>query len=95
VDYCMICLEIPDDKILKINITELPDNWYFNPAPNGLAIIGDNFIRRNEYLAIEIPSVIIAEENNILLNPNYKDFSKVKISYKRKIPIDPRFFART
>lgn len=94
-DYCMICLEIPDDRILKINIADLPHNWDFNPAPNGLGIIGDNFIKRNEYLAMEVPSVIIVEESNILLNPNHKDFSKINTLYKRKIPIDKRFFERT
>lgn len=94
VDYCMICLEIPEEKIVKTSIKNLPENWYINPAPGTLGTIGDTFIRQNEYLAMEVPSAIIAEETNLLLNPNHKDFSKVRISYKRNIPIDQRFFSK-
>lgn len=94
VDYCMICLEIPDDNIVKTNIKDLPNNWYFNPAPGALGMIGDNFIKQNEHLALEVPSVIMPEETNLLLNPNHADFSKVKIIYRRNIPIDTRFFSK-
>ncbi|MCC6288341.1 MAG: RES family NAD+ phosphorylase [Chitinophagaceae bacterium] len=94
VDYCMICLEIPDDKIMKTEIQDLPNNWYVNPAPGALGMVGDNFIKQNEHLAIEIPSAIMPEETNLLLNPNHTDFSKVKVVYRRKIPIDARFFSR-
>ena len=94
VDYCLICLEIPDDKIIKKNVRDLPNNWYANPSPGALSMIGDNFIRQNEYLAIEIPSAIMPEENNLLLNPNHVDFLKVKIVYRRNIPIDQRFFSK-
>lgn len=94
VDYCMICLEIPDEKIVKLDIKDLPDNWYVNPAPGALCAIGDNFIKKNEHIGIEVPSAIMPEETNILLNPNYIHFSKVKIMYRRTIPIDRRFFTK-
>lgn len=94
VEYCMICLEIPDTNIKKVNITELPYNWYFNPCPQDIAIIGDHFIKQNKYLGMEVPSVVIPEETNVLLNPNHADFSEVKVAYKRKIPIDQRFFLK-
>ena len=93
-DYCMICLEIPSEKIVKVEIKDLPTNWYTNPAPGVLGAIGDNFIRKNEYLGLEIPSAIMAEETNILLNPNHPDFLKVKVNYRRTIPIDKRFFTK-
>lgn len=94
VDYCMVCLEIPDDKIAKTNIKDLPNNWYSNPSPGALGIIGDNFIKQNEHLALEVPSAIMPEETNLLLNPNHVDFPKVKVSYRRTIPIDKRFFSK-
>jgi RES domain-containing protein len=93
-EYCMICLEIPDDNIKKVNTAILPYNWYFNPSPGDTAIIGDHFIKQNKYLGIEVPSAIIPEETNVLLNPNHADFSEVKVAYKRRIPIDQRFFSK-
>ncbi|HEX5024410.1 MAG TPA: RES family NAD+ phosphorylase [Agriterribacter sp.] len=89
-DYCMLCLEIPDDNILIISEKSLPNNWYNNPFPSSLAQIGDRFIQQNEYFALQLPSAIMPEDCNILINPNHKDFGKVNVVYKRSIPIDRR-----
>lgn len=89
-DYCMICLEIPDDRILTITTKELPENWFVNPPSGSLSSVGDQFIQRNQYLALQLPSAIMPEDSNLLLNPNHSDFEKVRIAYKRKIPIDTR-----
>lgn len=89
-DYCMLCLEIPSDRILSIDEKNLPNNWYNNPFPSSLAQIGDHFIRQNEYFALQLPSAIMPEDSNILINPGHKDFGKVKVVYKRSIPIDKR-----
>lgn len=95
IDYCMLCLEIPDEKIATIDIEQLPVNWYANPAPAALGMIGDNFIKKNEHFALQLPSAIMPEENNILINPAHKDFTKVKVVYRRIVPIDKRFFHST
>lgn len=89
-DYCMLCLEIPENNILTIATKDLPENWYVHPPPGSLAAIGDHFIQRNQYLALQLPSAIMPEDNNLLINPNHKDFGKIKIAYKRTIPIDKR-----
>ena len=94
-DYCMISLKLPDDNVLVMEIASLPPYWADNPAHPSLCIIGDKFAKANKYLAMKIPSAIIPEEYNILINPNHKDFERVKINYKRKIPIDRRFFKAT
>ncbi|MCO5242188.1 MAG: RES family NAD+ phosphorylase [Chitinophagaceae bacterium] len=88
--YCMICLEIPEGNILTITNKELPETWYINPPPGSLTAIGDHFIQKNQFLALQLPSAIMPEDNNVLINPNHKDFGKVKIVYKRTIPIDKR-----
>ena len=94
-DYCMISLKIPDDNVLMMDISSLPPYWADNPAHPSLSIIGDKFVKANKYLAMQIPSAIMPEEYNVLINPNHKDFEKVDINYKRKIPIDRRFFKAT
>jgi RES domain-containing protein len=89
-DFCMICLEIPDFSIEKINVEKLPANWFENPSADALKIIGDEFISANESLALELPSAIVPEENNYLLNPFHSLFAKVKVLYVRNIAIDKR-----
>lgn len=89
-DYCMICLSIPEDKILTLSITDLPENWNQNPPPDILREIGERFINSREYLALQLPSAIMPEEFNYLLNPNHPDFKLVKVIYTRNISIDKR-----
>lgn len=89
-DYCMLCIEIPEDNMLTLNVKDLPENWYVNPSPGSLTGIGDYFVRKNQYLALQLPSAIMPEDNNVLINPAHKDFAKIKVLYKRIIPIDKR-----
>ena len=92
--YCMICLSVPEDKIKSITVAELPANWFVNPPADLLKNIGDQFINKNKFLALKIPSAIMPEENNYLLNPGHPDFKKVSIVYTRTIPIDERFLRK-
>jgi RES domain-containing protein len=92
--YCMICLDIPENKIRTIDSFELPANWFTNPPIDVLKQIGDSFIKENKFLALKIPSAIMPEENNYLLNPAHPDFKKVSTVYVRHLPIDERFLKR-
>jgi RES domain-containing protein len=92
--YCMICLSVPEDKIKIITSTELPANWFANPPADLLKHTGDSFIRENKFLALKIPSAIMPEENNFLINPGHPDFKQVTVVYTRNIPIDERFFKK-
>jgi RES domain-containing protein len=92
--YCMICLSVPEDKIKTITVSELPANWYVNPPADILKNIGDEFVKENKFLVLRIPSAIMPEENNYLLNPAHPDFKKVTIVYNRTIPIDERFLSK-
>lgn len=89
-DFCTICLEIPDYSIEQITVEKLPANWFENPSADALKKIGDAFISANESLALEIPSAIVPEENNYLLNPFHSLFNKVKILFVRNVAIDKR-----
>jgi RES domain-containing protein len=93
-DYCMATIEIPHQKTKEIRRTDLPDDWFLNPAPDQLKSIGDQFIKDNIFLALKLPSAIMMEDFNYLLNPNHPDFSKVKFIGSRTIPIDERLLKK-
>jgi len=90
--YCMATIEIPDNSIESFPPEHLPPGWYSNPAPNYLKTIGDNFIRSGKHLALKLPSALMIEEHNYLLNPGHPLFSKVKIIAQRAISVDERLF---
>lgn len=86
----MVCIAIPDDCFTEIKQKSLPSGWFVNPPPDSLKLYGDKFIRENKYFALKIPSAIMPEENNFLLNPNHPNFKKIKVEYVRKVSVDNR-----
>ena len=88
--FCLLELEIPDSKILEINEKQLPAGWRKFPSPAALKKTGDSFYRDRQYLALKIPSVILPEEFNFLINPEHPGFKKIRIIKKTRLSIDER-----
>jgi RES domain-containing protein len=75
------CLEIPDDIFPeKISITQLPNNWRDYPAPPELADLGSEWALSRRSLLLRVPSVVVVDEFNILINPKHSDINRVTIS---------------
>lgn len=90
ISYCMLCLEIPETSIDQYTIAELPANWQNYPPPSVLRRIGDEFLEKGMSLVLKLPSAIMPEECNCLLNPHHPDFKKVKVVYSKALPVDGR-----
>jgi RES domain-containing protein len=91
-NYCMAMIEMPGHSVTSLDADMLPADWHFNPAPVYLKMIGDNFISAAKYLALKVPSVVMTEESNYLLNPAHPLFSKVNIISQKVINIDQRLY---
>lgn len=92
--YCMATIDIPDDSIEIMQVKKLPADWTNNPPPDYLKETGDNFIRAGRHLALQIPSALMPEEHNYLINPAHPAFKKLKIVSVRPITMDERLFPR-
>lgn len=62
-------IEIPDDEIFKIDEASLPGNWKIVPAPTSTKDFGTHLLRTSKKAIIKIPSSVITEEYNYILNP--------------------------
>lgn len=91
-EYALAKIELPDVFCAEINVDELPENWSVFPPPDVLKTIGDEFIQQQKYLALKVPSSIMPEEFNVLVNPAHADFAKVKIKSVRKLEFDSRLY---
>jgi RES domain-containing protein len=92
-DYCMVTLEFPDDaQINTISLKDLPANWNNNPISVSTQRIGSTFLSEQKALVLEIPSAIIKDEWNYIINPMHKDFQKVKIMDIEPFNFDIRLF---
>jgi RES domain-containing protein len=75
----MVTINIPEDKILEVKTPSMPGNWKAAPAPTETKDYGTGILSELKSLIIKIPSAIIEEEFNYLINPLHKDILKVKV----------------
>jgi len=78
-DLAMVTFEIPEHSVLNLEINQLPKNWREDPSPFENKKLGSKILIKNEFLIIRIPSTIVPQEYNYILNPVHKNFEKVKI----------------
>lgn len=89
--FCRITIEIPDNSIEELDIDTLPTDWNSHPMPFTIKSIGDDFVRSMRAIALKVPSAIVPQEYNYLLNPQHPDFKKrVRIIDRVDQPIDIR-----
>jgi RES domain-containing protein len=92
-DYVMITIFIPNDiSVKKINVADLPADWNAFPHSSATQTIGDEFVRKNRYCVLQIPSSVTQGDYNFLINPNHPEFKKIKIIATEKFPFDKRIF---
>jgi RES domain-containing protein len=85
-DRFYVEIDIPDDiTIMEVNIEDLPSDWDSKPPTLSTQIIGDDFVHDNDAAVLKVPSSIVHQEFNYLINPNHPDAKK--ISVKRAIPL--------
>ncbi|WP_026902635.1 RES family NAD+ phosphorylase [Pedobacter glucosidilyticus] len=88
-DFCMASFAVPDDSFTALSIEKLPTDWK-NNQEQLLKRFGDEFIRKNEYLGLKVPSAIVDDEFNYILNPNHPLMNKVKIKLVKPFIFDNR-----
>lgn len=93
-DYELITLEIPDDEIIELKKSKLPESWRTTMTPDDTQKIGDEFFRKSEKMILKVPSVIVRGEFNFLINPNHKNLKKIKIKKVEPFVFDERLFVR-
>ena len=90
-DYVMVTLEIPDTSFSDIDA--VPKDWKRFPYDKKTQAIGEGFVADGE-LALRVPSAIVQGDYNILINPNHRDSSKIKILKIEPFAFDARLFRK-
>ena len=92
-DLVAIAAEFPEKLAVEtVKSTGLPKNWRRYPALESLKDIGTTWVTEGPTAILAVPSAIIPEEQNYLLNPAHQDFKHVRL--RRPIPFyfDPRMW---
>lgn len=88
--FCIAQIEVPDNSFQSVEIKQLPVNWQDISPPTALKKVGDGFLKQQDKLLLKVPSAIVAEEYNYLLNPLHPEISKVKLIKQLPFNFDER-----
>jgi len=90
-DRLFVEILIPDDIIIQeVKLEDLPEDWSAKPPTLITQKIGDDFVNYNEAAILKVPSSIIPQEYNYLINISHPDSSKIKVLNYTKMKFDPR-----
>ena len=92
-DRYLVEIEIPDAlKIQTLSIADLPKNWNAHPPSVFTQNLGDSFVQKLKAPVLKVPSSIVPQEFNLLINPYHPEAHKIKIISKERLAFDPRIF---
>ncbi len=88
-EILLAVIEIPDTFPIQ-TIEKLPERWNQYPYPASTTAVFTKAVQQEAFFALKVPSTIIPMEYNIILNPLYMDFGKIKVIDFVKVPLDAR-----
>lgn len=91
-EISLLKLTIPNElSVITWETEKLPAKWRQYPGPDSLAIMGSEWAKSQKSFALKVPSVLVPDDWNILLNPNHPDFEKINIKSVSAFELDSRF----
>lgn len=89
----LVRIDIPDAVWdTRQILAPLPGGWDAIPAGLASRTAGDAWIRSGASALLLVPSVIVPDEYNVLLNPAHADTGALHATTVRRWLYDPRFF---
>jgi len=88
--FSLIEILVPRSEITTYPTQCLPDRWNQSSNLKLTAELGDDWYDVGGQLAMVVPSVLIPEETNIVLNPEHRAFKDVVIGESKAFYFDKR-----
>jgi RES domain-containing protein len=90
----IVSIDAPDDKDLTIQpaIADLPADWADLPSPPSAQEFGRQWLDAKKQLVMLLPSAVIPETVNALINPNHPAYADVTLTIVRDFTFDARMF---
>lgn len=86
--YVKISAQIEVSEIVEPK--SLPRDWDETPAGEATKQIGDRWIKSEDSAVLKVPSVVVPEESNYLINPFHKNVRRIIVGIPEKLKVDKR-----
>jgi RES domain-containing protein len=77
-NFRLVEIAIPDDMPFDIiHADDLPENWHKTEGYPLCQAMGKEWVDQNKACLLQVPSSIIPDETNVLINPGHPDFGQI------------------
>ena len=91
-NFYLLNISVPESaSIATVAAQKLKQTW--RQDEDYTNFIGTEFCKNKDCLVLKVPSSVITEEYNYLINPTHTDFKKVKILTSNPFIFDQRLFS--
>ncbi len=90
-DLVLVRLDLPENFSEEV-LDQPPRGWNLTPPEAVSMDLGTIWAQEKRSLALKVPSVLVPEEYNILLNPEHTEFSEVLMTIVRPFAYDLRMY---
>jgi RES domain-containing protein len=88
--YLIIPIRFDDSLATRVEPRVLPAEWRQSPPPPSTQQIGDRWAEEQRSVILRVPSSIVPDESNYLINPAHPDFVRMEIGAPEELSIDSR-----
>jgi RES domain-containing protein len=89
VRYRLLKIEAPDDVLVqRVSVDQLPVDW--TQKTEVTRALGDRWLAQGSGALLSVPSAIVPETFNILVNPAHQDATRIVVVHAGEHAIDPR-----
>ena len=89
-DYELYSVKFDESVVQELADQNLPRNWDVEPPTSDTQEIGDNWANSASSAVLSVPSAVVPEERNYILNPRHPDFEQIQIDGPFPCYFDPR-----
>jgi RES domain-containing protein len=87
----LIKIAIPSSVSMEtVELGTLPKGWDGAVPADVTKVIGTEWQLRDDSAVLSVPSAIVPHERNYLLNPDHRDFSRIRFTAPVPFLFDPR-----
>lgn len=89
-DTVLVIAELDERYVTTFEQAALPKGWRSFPPGAQTQRIGDRWLASGASVALQVPSAVVPREQNVLVNPQHRDFGRLKLLAIEEWGIDPR-----
>ena len=88
--YQLLKVKVPASVSRELVSKNLPEHW--QDHPEHARALGDEWLSGRRSALLGVPSAVVGDTRNWLLNPAHPQARRLKVQWARRFPVDGRLF---